>query len=109
MAQEDTWNNLHWKESMLKYKSRLKWVKESDLNTKYFHFMLNCRTRRNSITSIQVGSKRVEDVGLVNKAITEHFELRFSNNFIQRPNLDWSEFSRLTRDESLRLEEMFST
>lgn len=54
VAQEGIWNNLHLKESMIKHKYRLKWVKEGDLNTKYFHSMLNCRTRKNSITSIKV-------------------------------------------------------
>lgn len=82
VAQEDVWKKLHLKESILKQKSRLKWVNEGDQNSKCFHSMLKYRTRRNSITSIQDDSGMVEEVSLVKKVIKENFESRFHSNFI---------------------------
>lgn len=49
LEHDKIWRNLHFKESMIKQKARIKWIKERDNNTKYFHFMLKAKLRRNSI------------------------------------------------------------
>ncbi|CAK8567970.1 unnamed protein product [Lathyrus sativus] len=108
VAQEAIWKNLHLKESILKHKSRLKWVQKDDLNSKHFHYILKCRTRRNFIISIQAGSGVVEEVIVVKKVIKDHFESKFQRKYIQRPKLDYSDFIKLYRDESLRLEKEFT-
>lgn len=107
-SHEFIWKNLHLKESILKQKSRLRWVHEGDINSKYFHFMLKCRTRRNSIIFIKVESGVVEEVGLVKKVIKDHFESKFQSNDIHRPMLDLSDINKLSRYESLRLGEDFT-
>ena len=45
------WQQLMMKESSLKQKSRLRWVKEGDSNTKFFHSCLQDRRRKNQILS----------------------------------------------------------
>lgn len=107
-TQESVWKNLHLKESILKQKSKLKWIQEGDLNSKYFHYMLKCRTIRNSVIFIQTDTWIMEEVWLVKKVIKDHSESRFQSHDIHRPNMDCFEFNKLYREESLRLDEEFS-
>lgn len=91
-AQQMIWNNLHLKESLLKQKSRHKWIKEGDLNSRFFHGMLNMRRRRNNIVALVTGSGRVKKVHLVKAAAKEHFEARFSEQRGIRPTLERVDF-----------------
>lgn len=59
------WSNLHLKECLLKQKSRHKWIKEGDLNSRFFHGMLNMRRRRNNIVALVTGSGRVKELDLL--------------------------------------------
>jgi hypothetical protein len=52
---KDFWNQIHLKESLLKQKSRMKWVKEGDSNTKYFHESIKQRRGRNQLVALKVG------------------------------------------------------
>lgn len=47
------WKHLHLKESLMKQKSRKKWLNEGDQNTRYFHSGIKGRRRVNSVASIQ--------------------------------------------------------
>lgn len=49
------WKQIHLKESLIKQKSRAKWIAEGDANTKYFHACLKARRRRNQMTAIKIG------------------------------------------------------
>ncbi|CAK8578494.1 unnamed protein product [Lathyrus sativus] len=87
-AQTEMWNNLKLKDVMIKQKVRLKWGRDGDLNTKYFHSILNGRYRRNSIVSIKVGEDKVEEVSAVKGAIKAHFQKLFSSEHSCRPHLN---------------------
>ncbi|KAH1261405.1 putative ribonuclease H protein [Glycine max] len=50
--QEQLWNAAHAYESMLRQKSRVKWIKEGDRNSAYFHRMINHRRRFNAIRGL---------------------------------------------------------
>ncbi|XP_058776931.1 uncharacterized protein LOC131651277 [Vicia villosa] len=60
--QTNIWKNLHYKESVLKQKARVRWIKEGDNNSKYFHSCLKSRSRRNNIVSLQTAQGTLEGV-----------------------------------------------
>lgn len=46
------WQTMQHKESMLRQKSRGRWVRESDSNSKYFHSMMKRNFRQNGIIAL---------------------------------------------------------
>ena len=52
--QEEFWRNVMYRESLFKQKSRVKWIKESNCNSKFFHIVVNWRRRKNMIRGIEV-------------------------------------------------------
>ncbi|XP_058776653.1 uncharacterized protein LOC131650973 [Vicia villosa] len=102
------WQNLHLKESMLKQKSRQKWIQEGDLNTKFFHASLKARNRRNSMISLHTGSGVVDNVDQIKEVVREHFCKRFSSVGSDRPHILNLGFNKLSEVDSCSLEEQFS-
>jgi hypothetical protein len=52
---KEFWKQLHFKDSLLKRKSRSKWVKDGDSNSKYFHQSLKGRRRQNQLVALRDG------------------------------------------------------
>jgi len=102
------WQQLHFKESLLKQKSRQKWIKEGDSNSRFFHASLKYRRKRNNIVSINTSRGRVEQVEELKKEVKNHFEERFQETNFNRPVLDGVEFKQLSEEEKMELEEPFS-
>ncbi|XP_058749275.1 uncharacterized protein LOC131622266 [Vicia villosa] len=65
--QHNIWRNLNLKESMLKQKSRIRWIKEGDCNTKYFHAAVRNRSRKNNIVALKIEQGNLEEVGDVKR------------------------------------------
>lgn len=70
---EELWNKLKMKESLLYQKSRVKWIREGDANTGFFHACINGRRRRNRINALFDDSQWVETVEGIRLAIKNHF------------------------------------
>lgn len=63
------------KESFYKQNSRIQWLKEEDLNTKYFHHSVNKRQLRNRIISVRDESGLLTtDPALIQQLFVAHFE-----------------------------------
>lgn len=56
------WKNLQKNKSLLRQKSRQKWVIKGDFNTRYFHNVMKSRRRRNEIVFIETTRGGVEEV-----------------------------------------------
>ncbi|XP_039155725.1 uncharacterized protein LOC120287105 [Eucalyptus grandis] len=61
-------------ESFFRQKSRIRWLKEGDLNTKYFHHLVKRSHLRNRILSIYNGDTLVSDPAEVHQLFVSHFQ-----------------------------------
>jgi len=80
----------------LRQKARSRWVKEGDNNNSYFHKLINYSRRRNAIRGLLIDGSWVEDPLLVKAEVLQHFQNRFHEPQLQRPNLDGVHFSVLS-------------
>ncbi|MCH85139.1 cysteine-rich receptor-like protein kinase [Trifolium medium] len=65
--------------------SRSLWLKEGDVNSKYFHSVLASRRRGNAISSIQVDGVNVEGVDPIRQAVFSYFASHFKASNVERP------------------------
>lgn len=79
------------KEILLYQKSRSRWIREGDANSKYFHSLLNCRRRRSFLLMDEDGIL-IEDVVEVKGIVKSHFEKCFDESNHDRPTLGGVDF-----------------
>lgn len=92
--QEEFWRNVMYRESLFKQKSRVKWIKESNCNSKFFHIVVNWRRRKNMIRGIEVDKSWVEEHSVV-KEPRKIFKDRFSEDHWERSQLDGVAFKQI--------------
>ncbi|KAI5399730.1 hypothetical protein KIW84_064895 [Lathyrus oleraceus] len=103
------WKNMNLKESIIRHKFRILWLREGDFNTKFFHSKLKERVRQHSIISISLfEGGRAEDVKGVKDKVKRVFKYRFSKPVVCIPSMDVSLFLKFFEADIGMLEEPFS-
>ncbi|KAK2423798.1 hypothetical protein QL285_034226 [Trifolium repens] len=102
------WSLLKSKEASIFQRSRLKWLKEGDTNSKFFHGSVKQRAKLNSLLAIQVEDRWLESPNLIKEAVSSYFTNHFSSVHLTRPNLDGVVFPRLSDEENALLISPFS-
>jgi hypothetical protein len=90
-----------------KQKSRIKWLKEGDKCTKFFHQVANAHRRNNSIESLVVNGSPSSDPALISDYIVNFYESLFTESHSWRPRLDNLRFDTISATEAASLEDPF--
>lgn len=75
--QEALWLAVQSHESLLRQKSRSRWIKEGDCNSKYFHKLMNVSRRNNLLKGIMIDDIWVDEPKKVKEAVRMFFLQRF--------------------------------
>ena len=94
--QADLWEKANLHESFVRQKSRSKWIKEEDSNSSYFHKIINYSRRRNTLRGLMKDGIWVENPNLIKAEILQHFQSRFNEPHLSKPNLDGVYFNALS-------------
>ena len=105
--QAELWEKANLYESTFRQKYRSRWIKEGDSNTNYFHKLINHSRRRNNLRGLTIDNSWVEDPNLIKAEILQHFQRRFHESQLHRPNLDGVSFNVLTHTQRDTLVEPF--
>lgn len=69
VATTKLFNMLNRKHSLAAHKAKINWVKEDDVNTRFFHRAVNQRRKSNEIVGIQMGEVWTEEVEAVKTGV----------------------------------------
>jgi hypothetical protein len=87
--------------------SRVRWLKEGDANSSYFHRCINKRRRENEILSLEWNGRQIKGVSEIKGAIVDHFQDHFSARGV-RPIPANMEFKKINNAEREELVQEFS-
>ncbi|MCI26265.1 LINE-1 reverse transcriptase like, partial [Trifolium medium] len=85
---DDLWKTLKSIDAMIFQRSRSKWLKECDSNSRYFHNCIKARKRRNNVVALRSINGWVEGPIQVREEVVSYFRNHFANEERQRPTLD---------------------
>lgn len=83
----DFWACDRLRESLWRQKSRAKWVKQGDRNTRFFQAFANNRFRRNFIGTMEVNGTLIENHEQIKEEAENYYKSVFSNQNWSRPRL----------------------
>jgi hypothetical protein len=102
------WKLVRSKEALTFQRSRSKWLKEGDANTKFFHSSVKTISKLNSISAIKVDGEWLESPSRVKAAVSSFFHNHVASPAMCRPKLDGVTFPRLSEEENVNLIAPFS-
>jgi hypothetical protein len=100
---EEMWHLRISKESVISQRARQNWLRQGDLNTKFFHASVKSRKKRNHISAICIGEEWIETPVLIRQAAVDYFKRQFSAVEWSRPKLDGVLYPLLSEAENQRL------
>lgn len=105
---ENLWRVQRQKDNLVFQKSRVRWLREGDSYSSFFHSCVKFRRRRNNILALLAGNIWVEGVDSIKDVVKKYFCRLFASQPWQRPVLDGLPFNCLSEAEKLALVEEFS-
>ena len=95
-------------EAIMFQKARQSWIKQGDLNTKYFHSLVKWRRARNQLHGIFVNNKWSDNKEEVKIKVCEFFEERFARNDGCQVRMDNVDFNSISEADNEMLVGEFS-
>jgi hypothetical protein len=89
---EELWVLLKKIDALTYQRSRSKWLKEGDSNSRFFHNCIKARKRRNNLNVLRTPRGWVEGPSLVRKEVVDYFKDHFNDDGWNRPTLDGIDF-----------------
>lgn len=87
--------------------SRCLWLKEGDVNTKYFQSLANSFRRCNSIDKLKINNEITEDKELIKGEILNYYQALYTEKEEWRPSSNFEDVARVLEEESELLEKGF--
>ena len=91
----DLWTILMAKDSNMVQRSRSRWLKNGDANSKYFHKCVKLRNNRNAIKALKVGDEWVQSPMEIRRTVMDYFSNHVAASVWEHPKLDGVHFERL--------------
>ncbi|XP_022030734.1 uncharacterized protein LOC110931656 [Helianthus annuus] len=92
----------------LRQKSRIRWAKEGDENSKFFHAMINIRKASNTIHGFEVNGVWTSKPSLMKKEVFRFFRDKFVEEAVSRPHMMCSHIKKISASTAASLEARFS-
>ncbi|MFS8026364.1 putative RNA-directed DNA polymerase [Helianthus anomalus] len=92
----------------LKQRSRVRWAKEGDENSRFFHTMINCRKASNVIHGLFIGDEWVSKPTPVKKEVFQFFRSKFQEDCANRPKLLCPNLKKISSHDADWIESRFS-
>ncbi|XP_020207365.1 uncharacterized protein LOC109792369 [Cajanus cajan] len=105
--QQQLWDLAKHNESLLRQKSRVRWLLKGDKNTRYFHVVVNWRRRMNSLKGIEKDGVWIQEPNQVKYEVSNYFSNKFSEEMWLRPTLDGVQFSKISNEQRILLTQQF--
>ena len=84
-------------------KTRIKWLKEGDCNSRFYHMTINWKHHKNMLRGIFIGRCWVEESNRVREKVKQFFMRRFEESSFERPRLDGVEFKIINQEANAKL------
>ncbi|WJX68716.1 hypothetical protein P8452_53059 [Trifolium repens] len=105
---EELWNILKSIDTMTFQRSRSKWLKEGDSNSRFFYNCIKGQSRRNNVMALRSQNGWVERPMQIREEVVSYFRSHFDNEEWHRPTLDGLEFPTISQDRVVELTANFS-
>jgi hypothetical protein len=96
----DLWKLLKSKEVLMAQKSRAKWLKDGDSNSKYFHACIKSRERSNTISCLKVGERWLDSSVEIIEEVLNYYKNHFSSTYWARPKLGRVFFPSVSEEDN---------
>jgi len=97
---EELWRLLKAKDALIVQRSRAKWLKEGDANSKFFHNCLKSRMSRNTIKALKVDDGWAVSPLDIRRKVVEYFTSHMEDIRWEQPRLDGVMFAQISGEDN---------